>query len=72
MKKETENEINAHVRSVFEPRYGRELSDEEVYEIRHNLRSFAEGIVQIAERLHNRTNNLPESEDRIQDIGHEA
>ncbi len=64
MKIETENEINAHVRRVYEPRYGRSLSDDEVYEIRHNLRSFAEGIVSIAERLHGRPDNLPEDEDQ--------
>ena len=60
MKMETENEINAHVRRVYEPRYGRSLSDEEVYEIRHNLRSFAEGIMSIAERLHNQANGRSE------------
>ena len=72
MKMETENEINAHVRRVYEPRYGRSLSDEEVYEIRHNLRSFAEGIVSIAERLHSQASGPSEDEPRTQDVGHEV
>ena len=70
MKMETENEINAHVRRVYEPRYGRSLSDEEIYEIRHNLRSFAEGIMSIADRLYNQVNDQSEDEARIQDVGH--
>ena len=69
MKMETESEINAHVRRVYEPRYGRPLSDEEVYEIRHNLRSFAEGLMSIAERLYGRPDSLPEDEDGIQGYG---
>ena len=72
MKMETENEINAHMRRVYEPRYGRSLSDEEVYEIRHNLRSFAEGLMSIAERLHNQANGSSEDETGIQDVGHEV
>lgn len=72
MKIETENEINAHVRRVYEPRYGRSLSDDEVYEIRHNLRSFAEGLVSIAERLHKQANGSSENESGIQDVGHEV
>ncbi len=71
MKMETDNEINAHVRRIYEPRYGRSLSDEEVYEIRHNLRSFAEGIMSIAERLYGGTDNPPKDEDGIQAVGHE-
>ena len=67
---ETENEINAHVRRVYEPKYGRPLSDEEVCEIKHNLRSFAEGIMSIAQRLYGRVDNLPEDEDGIQGMGH--
>ncbi len=73
MKMETENEINAHVRKIYEPRYGRELSDAEVYEIRQNLRSFAEGIMSIAERLYGGTDNPSEDEDGTQGIvGHEV
>ena len=62
MKIETEDEINAHVRRIYEPRYGRSLSDDEVYEIRQNLRSFAEGIMSIAERLYGQSEDLPEEE----------
>ena len=70
MENKTENEINAHVRKTYEPRYGRELSDQEVYEIRTNLRSFAEGIMSIAERLYGRPDNPSEDEDGTQDVGH--
>ena len=72
MEMETENEINAHVRRVYEPKYGRSLSDEEVYEIRHNLRSFAEGIMSIAQRLYGQSDSLTEDENEVQDIGHKA
>jgi len=72
MKIETENEINAHVRRIYEPRYGRSLSDEEVREIRHNLRSFAEGIMSIAKQLYDLPDSLPEDEDGIQDMGHKV
>ena len=72
MKMETENEINAHVRRVYEPRYGRELSDAEVCEIRTNLRTFAEGIMSVAERLYGRTDNPGKYEDGIHDLGHEV
>jgi len=61
MKKETENEINAHVRKIYEPRYGKGLSDREVYEIRANLRGFAEGMASIAERLYSQPGNSPGS-----------
>jgi hypothetical protein len=50
MEKETENEIDNFVRSVYEPSYG-DLSDSDVQEIRTNLRAFAEGIVEIAAQL---------------------
>jgi len=72
MKEETENQINDRVREIYEPRYGRRLSDEEVHEIRTNLTAFAEGIMEIAERLYSRTDNPPESEDRTQTVGHEG
>ena len=70
MKIETEDEINAHVRRVYEPKYGRSLSNEEVYEIRHNLRSFAEGIMSIAKRLYGQSDDLPGDKDAMQDVGH--
>ncbi len=54
MKQETEESLNENVREIFEPRYGRKLSDEEVYEIRTNLRTFAEAIITISERLQKR------------------
>ena len=72
MKKGNKNQIDRQVRKVFEPRYGRRLSDEEVREIRTNLEAFAEGIMEIAQRLYGRTGNLPENERGTQIIGHEA
>ena len=48
MEEETEESQNNRIREIYEPRYGRSLSDEEVHEIRTNLRAFAE-----AERLAN-------------------
>jgi len=44
--------INTEVRKLYEPRYGKSLTDDEVEEIRTNLRSFAEGITEIARGLH--------------------
>jgi len=52
MEELTEESLNENVRKVYEPKYGRSLSDDEVYEIRTNLRNFAEAIISIAERLH--------------------
>jgi hypothetical protein len=72
MQKEKENQINDRLREIYEPRYGRRLSDEEVREIRTNLEAFAEGIMEIAQRLYGRTGNLPENERGTQIIGHEA
>ncbi len=51
MEKETEESMNDRIRRVYEPRYKRGLSDEEVYEIRTNLRTFAEALFAIAKRL---------------------
>ena len=51
--------LDKQVRRIYEPRYGRRLSDEEVTEIRRNLRAFAEGIVEVAERLYGRANASP-------------
>jgi len=51
MEEETEESLNNRARRIFEPRYGRKLSDEEVYEIRTNLRTLAEALFAIAERL---------------------
>lgn len=53
MEKETEESLNKRIRRIYEPRYGRSLSDEEVHEIRTNLRAFAEAIIAIAEKLQN-------------------
>ena len=50
MKKETEESLKNEVRRIYESRYGRSLSDEEVHEIRTNLRTFAEAIIAIAKR----------------------
>lgn len=47
-----EESINKEVRELYEPRYGKSLTNEEVEEIRANLRSFAEGIIDIAKGLH--------------------
>jgi hypothetical protein len=68
MKKETDNEINAHVRKIYEPRYGKRLSDAEVFEIRTNLRGFAEGMVSIAERLYSQPCNSPEREGETESV----
>ena len=51
MEELTEESLNENARRIYEPKYGRELSDEEVYEIRTNLRTFAEALFAIAERL---------------------
>lgn len=53
MEELTEESLNNRIRKVYEPRYGRTLSDEEVYEIRTNLRTFGEALFAIAERLAN-------------------
>lgn len=39
--------LDEEVRTVFEPRYGRKLSNQEVWEIRFNLRNFALTILEI-------------------------
>ena len=52
MEEETEESQNNRIREIYEPRYGRSLSDEEVHEIRTNLRAFAEAIVAIAKESH--------------------
>ena len=72
MKKGNKNQIDRQVRKVFEPRYGRRLSDDEVREIRTNLRAFAEGVVEIAEKLYGRTGSPPESELRTRRVGQET
>ena len=54
MEKETEEFMDNRVRRIYEPRYGRKLSDEEVHEIRTNLRTFAEALFAINERLQKR------------------
>lgn len=50
MKKETENEIDNFIRDVYEIHYGN-LSDSDIQEIRTNLRTFAESVVEIASQL---------------------
>lgn len=57
MDDEAKNPIDDYVRNAYEPLYGRRLSDDEVHEIRTNLRAFAEGILAIAERLYGRMDN---------------
>lgn len=54
MEEETEESLNNRARRIFESRYGRRLSDEEVHEIRTNLRAFAEALMVIDERLQKR------------------
>jgi accessory colonization factor AcfC len=44
------------LRQIYEPRYGRRLSDEEVTEIRRNLEAFAAGLLAAAKELHSRAN----------------
>ncbi len=46
--KDKEN-LNKEVRSIFEPRYKRKLSDKEVEEIIRNLREFGRALIDIAE-----------------------
>lgn len=48
--------FNKQIRRVYQPRYNRELSDKEVKEIEANLTLFAEGISEIAKRLHSFAN----------------
>ncbi len=54
MEEETEESQNNRIREIYEPRYGRRLSDKEVCEIRTNLRTFAEAIIAINEGLQKR------------------
>ena len=54
MGKETEEFMNNRIRKIYEPRYKRRLSDEEVHEIRTNLRTFAEALFATNERLQKR------------------
>ena len=63
MKKETENRIDNCVREVFEPYYGRSLSDAEVCEIRTNLIAYAGWLVEVGGRIYRETGRLPEIED---------
>ena len=44
------DDLKAEVRRTFEPRYRRELSDEEVIEIGSNLAEFTEHVVKFAAR----------------------
>ena len=68
MKKETKNQIDDCVREVFEPRYGRRLSDGEIREIRTNLMAYAEWLVRVAGRIYRETGSLPGGEDRTKDV----
>ncbi len=54
MEEETEESQNNRIREIYEPRYRRRLTDEEVCEIRTNLRTFAEAIVAIAKESQSR------------------
>ena len=65
MKKETENQMNDCIREVFEPHYGRSLSDTEVKEIRTNLMAYAEWLVMAGRRLYRNEDSLPVIEDGI-------
>ena len=56
MEEETEESRNNRIREIYEPRYGRNLTDEEVCEIRTNLRMFAEALFAIAEKLDQKGN----------------
>jgi accessory colonization factor AcfC len=46
--------LDKHMRQIYEPRYGRRLTDEEVTEIRRNLEAFAAGLLAAAKELHSR------------------
>lgn len=63
MKKETENQMNNCVREVFEPRYGRRLSDDEVFEISRNLLAYAKWLIKVGGRLYGKSGNLSENRD---------
>ena len=63
MKKESDSRIKSHLREIYEPRYGRPLSDAEVYEIRTNLRAFAEAMLDMAERIYGKSGKMYENAD---------
>jgi accessory colonization factor AcfC len=48
--------FDKQIRRIYEPRYGRRLSDEEVTEIRRNLDAFAKGLLAAAKDIHSREN----------------
>ena len=50
----TSEKTDNWVRKLYEPIYGKRLSDEEIEEIETNLKSFAEVILRIAGQIKNR------------------
>lgn len=47
-----DQEPNKEVRKAFEPRYGKKLTDREVWEIRFNLKNFALTLLEIYKQKH--------------------
>ena len=51
-------ELKEKIRKVFEPRYKRKLTDEEIYEIAENLSGFVEAVLEMkAEKLQKTKNS---------------
>jgi hypothetical protein len=48
---------NEQLRRIYEPRYGRRLSDDEVAEIGRNLEAFAKGLLAAARELRSKASN---------------
>ena len=53
--------MNNCVREVFEPRYGRRLSEDEVFEISRNLLAYAKWLIKVGGRLYGKSGNLSEN-----------
>jgi hypothetical protein len=51
----SDNQKPKKLRQIYEPRYGRKLSDKEVWEIEHNLKAYTEVILQIASLVYDKT-----------------
>jgi len=65
MNKEAENQMNKCVREVFEPRYGRRLSDDEVFEISRNLLAYAKWLIKVGGRLYCKSGKLLENGNEV-------
>ena len=54
--------MNKCVREVFEPQYGRRLSDDEVFEISRNLLAYAKWLIRVGGRLYCKSGKFCENE----------